>query len=84
MMKNFLAVSTVALIAGIASNASAACGTVSVANMNWQSGELLAHVDKFILEHGFGCQVEFVPDDHLDGGKRATGHCRRGLGRPCP
>ncbi|ANM06605.1 ABC transporter substrate-binding protein (plasmid) [Rhizobium phaseoli] len=65
MMKNILAVSTVALIAGIASNASAACGTVSVANMNWQSGELLAHVDKFILEHGFGCQVEFVPGDTL-------------------
>lgn len=62
-MKNLLFISTVAVIAGCGTAAYADCGTVTVANMNWQSGELLANVDKFILENGFGCQVEFVPGD---------------------
>lgn len=62
-MNKLLALSTVALTVGFAHGAYADCDTVTVANMNWQSGELLAHVDKFILEHGFGCQVEFVPGD---------------------
>ncbi|GLR52043.1 ABC transporter substrate-binding protein [Shinella yambaruensis] len=62
-MNKLLALSTVVLAVGFAHGAHADCGTVTVANMNWQSGELLAHVDKFILEQGFGCQVEFVPGD---------------------
>lgn len=39
------------------------CGVVSIANMNWQSAELLANIDKIILEKGFGCEVELVPGD---------------------
>lgn len=62
-MKTFLAFAAMGITVGFASAASAECGTVTVANMNWQSGELLAHVDKFVLEHGFGCQVDFVPGD---------------------
>ena len=34
--------------------AAAVCGPVTIANMNWQSGELLANVDKVILSEGYG------------------------------
>ena len=37
------------------------CGSVQMANMNWASAELMANVDKFILENGYGCDVELVP-----------------------
>ena len=37
-----------------------ACGNVKVAEMNWASAELMANVDKLILEAGYGCQVELV------------------------
>ena len=35
----------------------AACGSVTMAEMNWASAELMAHVDKIILEKGYGCNV---------------------------
>ena len=41
------------------------CGRVTVANMNWQSAEVLAAVDKMVLEKGYGCQVEIVPGDTM-------------------
>lgn len=41
--------------------AMAACGTVQVASMDWASAELLANVDKVVLEKGFGCEVEMIP-----------------------
>jgi glycine betaine/proline transport system substrate-binding protein len=41
--------------------ANAACGKVVVANQNWASAELMAEVDKIILEKGYGCEVELVP-----------------------
>ena len=36
------------------------CGTVSMADMNWPSATLMANVDAFILEHGYGCQIELI------------------------
>lgn len=42
-----------------------ACGKVTVANMNWQSAEVLAHIDKLILSTGYGCDVELVPGDTM-------------------
>jgi len=39
----------------------AECGDVQIAEWNWASGELMANVDKVILEAGFGCKVEKVP-----------------------
>ncbi len=38
----------------------AACGSVSLAEFNWASGELMANVDKFILENGYDCDVELI------------------------
>ena len=37
-----------------------ACGKVTIAEMNWASAELMANVDKIILEKGYGCEVELV------------------------
>ncbi len=39
------------------------CGTVTIANMNWQSAEVLASIDKFILTEGYGCDAELVVGD---------------------
>lgn len=41
------------------------CGKVTVANMNWQSAEVLAHIDNIILSKGYGCEVELVPGDTM-------------------
>merc|ERR1712196_636259 len=38
----------------------ASCGSLTMAEMNWASAELMAHVDKIILEEGYGCDVELV------------------------
>lgn len=37
------------------------CGDVTIAEMNWASAELMANVDKIILEEGYGCDVELIP-----------------------
>lgn len=55
-------------LAGLASNSmptfAADCGNVSLAmHINVQSAEVLAYVDKFILENGFDCTVEMMPGD---------------------
>ena len=38
----------------------AACGSISMADMNWPSATLMANVDKIILEEGYGCEVEMI------------------------
>ncbi|MFN7103301.1 MAG: glycine betaine ABC transporter substrate-binding protein [Pseudorhizobium sp.] len=43
--------------------AEAACGAVSIAEMNWGSAAIAAHIDKIVLERGFGCSVTLVPGD---------------------
>lgn len=37
------------------------CGNLTEAEMNWASAELMANVDKIILEAGYGCNVELIP-----------------------
>ena len=56
---------TLVLAAGmlLSAHASAACCKVTIADMNWNSASVLAHIDGFILRHGYGCEVEFVPGD---------------------
>ena len=41
--------------------ANAGCGKLVIAEQNWASAELMANVDKVILEKGYGCEVELVP-----------------------
>ncbi|WP_261817646.1 ABC transporter substrate-binding protein [Vibrio gallicus] len=41
------------------------CGTVTIADMNWNSASVIANVDRFILEHGYGCDAELIPGDTM-------------------
>ena len=50
------------LMLGAQANA-ADCGEVTIASMNWQSAEVLASLDKFILNEGYGCDAEIIVGD---------------------
>ena len=41
--------------------ANAGCGKLVIAEQNWASAELMANVDKIILEKGYGWEVELIP-----------------------
>ena len=41
----------------------AACGKISIAEMTWASAAVAAHMEKIILQKGYGCEVELVPGD---------------------
>lgn len=41
------------------------CGKVTIADMNWSSASLIANVDRFILENGYGCDAELIPGDTM-------------------
>ncbi|MBV7300499.1 ABC transporter substrate-binding protein [Enterovibrio paralichthyis] len=48
------------------------CGDVTIADMNWNSATLMAHVDQFILQNGYGCNAELVPGDTMPTGVSMT------------
>jgi len=53
-------------IAALSGSASAAqCGTVTIADMTWNSATLIANIDKFILQNGYGCDAELVASDSV-------------------
>ncbi|PYC49181.1 ABC transporter substrate-binding protein [Litorivita pollutaquae] len=60
-IKHTFAVSALGLFASMGAAAAADCGKVTMAEMNWASAEMMANVDKIILEEGYGCDVELVP-----------------------
>ena len=41
------------------------CGDVSIAQMSWQSADLLANIDKIILSKGYGCEATLIAGDTL-------------------
>ena len=51
------------LLSAIGSASAAECGQMTIASMNWQSAEVLASLDKFILTNGFGCDVSIIQGD---------------------
>lgn len=61
----FLLGSAVIALGGSTTMAAAECGTVTVAEMNWASAGAIAHIDKLILENGYGCNVELVTGDTM-------------------
>lgn len=67
-MKTLLASTALSVVcaAGVASAQD--CGSVSIANMNVQSAEILANIDKIILEEGYDCDVSLVPGDTVPTG----------------
>jgi glycine betaine/proline transport system substrate-binding protein len=65
MQKILLSVTALLGTCCFAGSAAAKCGSVSVAEMNWGSAGIAAHIDKIILEKGYGCTVTLVPGDTL-------------------
>lgn len=59
-MKKIIATATIALGMSATGAFASECGDITMAEFNWASGELMANVDKFILEEGYGCDVELV------------------------
>ncbi|WP_296643351.1 ABC transporter substrate-binding protein [Roseinatronobacter sp.] len=37
------------------------CGRVSVAEMNWASGQIITRITEFLMMQGYGCEVTVVP-----------------------
>jgi glycine betaine/proline transport system substrate-binding protein len=44
------------------------CGRVTIADMTWSSATLIAHIDQFILKHGYGCDAELIASDSVPAG----------------
>jgi len=44
------------------------CGSVTIAEMNWNSAALMAHVDSYILKNGYGCDTQLVAGDTMPTG----------------
>jgi glycine betaine/proline transport system substrate-binding protein len=65
MKKYFLGIAAVGFAMLMSQGASAACGSVTIAEMNWASAGLMANVDKIILEKGYGCDATLVPGDTM-------------------
>lgn len=64
-MKKLLASTclTCAIMGGATVASSAECGDVTIASMNWQSAEVLAGLDQFILNNGYGCNASIISGD---------------------
>jgi len=45
--------------------ANANCGKVTIAEMNWASAQVIAHIDNIILGKGYGCNSELIPGDTM-------------------
>ena len=61
-IKNIILSAIIALgLTSFSGVANAACGKLVIAEQNWASAELMANVDKMILEKGYGCEVELIP-----------------------
>ena len=62
MRKTFIGIASAAAgVSMMSSVATAACGEVSMTEMNWASAQVVTAVSKFILEQGYGCKVKKVP-----------------------
>ncbi len=68
-MRKTLLSSAILAFASLSTPVSASeCGSVTIADMNWNSATLIANIDRFILEHGFDCDAELVPGDTMPTG----------------
>ena len=54
MRKIVISILSVLFFGAFTGIANAGCGKVVIASQNWASAELMAEVDKFILEKGYG------------------------------
>ena len=68
MYTNKLTLITLVMLIALAivtASAKADCGKVTIAEMNWASAQLAAHIDKHVLAVGFNCDVKLVPGDTM-------------------
>lgn len=72
-LKRFLSVLAITLFS--VSNANA--DNIKIAELNWQSGSMIANIDAYILTHGYGHNTELVP-----GGIDATIQSMMATGSP--
>lgn len=63
MKKRILASTVLFPLVAFAAPALADCDNVTIAAMNWQSAEVLAALDQFILNNGYGCNAEIISGD---------------------
>ncbi len=62
MKKSILAITGLVISSSmISTTAQAACGEVTISEMNWSSSQLVTSVSKFLMEQGYGCSVQTVP-----------------------
>jgi len=62
MTKKLLSVlGTGVCLLALSNPAKAACGEVSITEMNWASSAFITEVSKFLMEQGYGCKVTKVP-----------------------
>ena len=59
-MYKFLMSTVVAGTMALATNVYAACGSISMADMNWPSATLMANVDKIILEEAMAAKSKWL------------------------
>lgn len=61
-MKKLLIGATTAAVMTLGANAAQAdCGDVTITEMNWASSAVVTAVASFLLEQGYGCNVQKVP-----------------------
>jgi glycine betaine/proline transport system substrate-binding protein len=67
ILRLFTAIFLALGITSISTSAKAAahCENVTIADMNWASASMFAHVDAIILGVGYGCDVSIVPGDTM-------------------
>ncbi len=65
-IKNIIISALVLLVfTSFSSVANANCGKVTIAEMNWASAQVIAHIDNIILGKGYGCDSELIPGDTM-------------------
>lgn len=70
-----LFLSVVFALAGFSSMANAECGKVTIGEMDWDSARIVANVEKFMLQEGYGCEVDLMPTSTLPA---MTSHLEKG------
>ena len=65
MKRLALSAAVVMPLAVLAGPALADCSDLTIASMNWQSAELMANLDQFILNEGYGCDAEILSLIHI-------------------
>ena len=68
-MKTTPSVLSVLLLSAFSAQSYASeCGEITIADMNWNSASLMAHIDQFILNEGYQCDAELIPGDSVPTG----------------